>query len=140
MTIVNKVVDSRWFLRGLAVIAIGALIFTAVRVIFVSNAVNAVRESSIRNDCRSAYNAEFTEKIRQRDALSIEQNRELGVALFNSVQGVRSTPEQVEAFRTTNLALGKAADAVAELPKLDDAVDHGYTLDGVHHPPCPTVG
>ncbi len=36
-------------------------------------------------------------------------------------------------------ALDAANAAVSKLPTLNEMVDHGYTLNGSAHPPCPVV-
>ena len=83
-----------------------------------------IRESTKRADCRTAYNADFTEVVRTRDALVAE-------GLVAVAQGDRARLAAIAGD------VDQANRAVQRLPKLDDAVEHGYTLNGVHHPPCP---
>jgi len=102
-----------------------------------NDASQSVQESTRRTDCRSAYNADFTEVVRRRDGLNTTFNRQLGAALLARVNGEPPDPVAIAAFEQTNTDLAAAQRAVDALPKLDDAVDHGYTLNGIHHPACP---
>jgi hypothetical protein len=103
-----------------------------------NSASQDVRESTKRADCRSAYNADFTEVKNARDDLKLDLDTQYYTATYQSViTGQRATPEQVQHFGDTLAQLEDARAAVRALPRLDDAVDHGYTLHGIHHPPCP---
>lgn len=91
------------------------------------------RELSERSDCRTAYQADFTEVVRARDAIAVQSNIDFAGFLL----GDPSVPSGKLA--TNRTALEEANAAVEALPKIDDAMDHGYQLGGVKHPPCPVV-
>lgn len=120
----------------LAALCFGVAI--AVGLGFTGNATSSdLAESNRRTDCRSAYNADFTEVIRARDHAKID----LDILRYNAdiatATGVPITDADVTAFVAKRDEVQVLNNQVDALPKLDDAVDHGYTLDGVHHPPCP---
>jgi len=122
----------------LSVISLG--VGVAVFLGFSGNATSSdLARSTRRADCRSAYNADFTEVIRARDDLKLELDSQFYAALLGSAQGRQSSPEDIALFAATKTKLDTARDAVRALPKLDAAVDHGYTLNGETHPPCPTA-
>jgi hypothetical protein len=127
-------------------ILVPALVVVAIVVAFAgawyarsgNDASQDVRESSQRADCREQYRADFTEVIRARDDLKLDLDAQYYAATYESaVTGQRPTAAQIERFGATLGELEGARAAVRALPKLDDAVNHGYELDGVQHPPCP---
>lgn len=122
----------------LSVISLGVGLSVALG--YSGNATSSdVRESTRRADCRSAYNADFTEVIRHRDDLKLELDSQYYEVQLLIARGAETAPtaEQIAAFADTKDDLDEARAQVAALPKLDDAVEHGYTLNGVSHPPCP---
>lgn len=96
-----------------------------------------VRISSERADCRSAYSAIMTDVIRARDDLKIDADAQYYTATLASATGERPTQEVFDRFGATLVQLNAARDKVRALPRLDDAVDNGFTLDGTTYPACP---
>jgi hypothetical protein len=136
----NHVSASRWVVIGVFGL-LSVLCFLAGINLMITRGGAAssrdVQDSQKRTDCRSAYNADFTEVVRTQTNLSIELQQQLTDALLASQRGERATAEDAARYQATSSALTAATAAVKALPKLDDAVDHGYTLNGVHHPACP---
>ena len=103
-----------------------------------SDTSHDVQESSRRADCRSAYNADLQSVIRARDDIKLSLDAQYYRATFNqAVYGIAPTNDATALFGVTLNELDKARDKVNTLPKLDDAVDNGFKLDGVTRPPCP---
>lgn len=84
-----------------------------------------VQAQGRRRDCVTAYNADFTEVVRNRDALVADG---LVAEARNDQVKLASLADDVAA----------ANQAVRDLPPLDVAANKGYTLNGVRHPPCPS--
>lgn len=129
-TSATHVVLPRWQKIGYALLAIASLCLLIYSVQLSRSGFSKQSTqiaSSERTDCRSATNADFTDIVRRRDALVADG---LVAIARNDSATLAALADQVAA----------ANQAVQSLPKLDDAVDHGYTLDGVHHPACPRVG
>lgn len=156
----------RWVWRALAIAVVVVLGLTGWFVI--RNSGHAARtsddvktlliqgqQSSARADCRSAISAKFTEKRDARDNLqaltSTVSNQTfnllLTVVFTHSPAGSPLTAAETQMIvdqnarlADQNRLLAAAQAAVDALPRLDQAVDRGYTLDNHHYPACPTVG
>lgn len=96
------------------------------------HAATAILQSGERADCRTAYNSDRNVVIEHAQIVERQNVSAFGGYLLS--QGV-STADLVK----NKAALDAANKAVADLPTLNDMVDHGYTLGGVTHPPCPKV-
>lgn len=102
-----------------------------------SNASQDVQQQGARRDCVTAYNADFTEVTRAQTNLSVALQQQLSDVLVGEAVGKKPTQAQIGTYITTSAALTEATAAVKALPKLDIASVKGFTLNGVHHPPCP---
>jgi uncharacterized membrane protein len=94
-------------------------------------AANSILASIERQDCSRSYSSDRTEITEKAAALERQSNIDFAGYLL-SAPGISTATLQ-----TNKAALEKANDAVLALPTLADMVDHGYTLNGVSHPPCP---
>jgi hypothetical protein len=84
---------------------------------------------SERNECRDLIDSRFDEVVRERDAI--------GWSAIPQLIGIHI--DEPAELRTTAAALDAANMKVLALPSVDDAVKHGYELDGVHYAACPKV-
>jgi hypothetical protein len=84
-----------------------------------------------RNECRNRIESQFADVIQHRDALGWAGIP--GIVLYHSDTSGELNPALVQIA----VELKAANDAVLALPSVDDAVEHGYTLDGVKYPACP---
>lgn len=98
----------------------------------IKHSLNIVLLSSERADCRTAYNSDRGAVLERAGEIERQNVAAFGGYLLS--QGV-TTAE----LAANKKALDAANKAAAALPSLNDMVDHGYTLNGVHHPPCPVV-
>jgi len=101
---------------------------------------NRVRDLAERGDCKTHYDSLLAAQVTERGNLSADLNAQLGAALLKARTGVEATPEVVQRFLDTQQALQRQIDKVKAQPALDDAVRHGFVLDGRRYPPCPAVG
>lgn len=115
---------------ALAIVVIGMLVFGGLGYLRITDA-------NSRIDCRAKIAAEFNDKRNKRDdAENTAVNVFLDTALNHRPAGTPlSTDENTTVQHKVDAAV-KAQATVDRLPMLNDAVDHGYTLDGVHHGPC----
>lgn len=121
---------------GLIVIAIGVAAWSAYEATTSGSGVSEIRQllngqqaAAARDDCRARIESRFAHVVQQRDAI--------GWSAIPKIIGLHVG--DTSDLTTTGMALEKANAAVLALPAIEDAVDHGYTLDGKHYPPCPTV-
>jgi hypothetical protein len=96
-------------------------------------AVLLQEQNAARTDCRSALVADFDEVLRHADA--VQRTAQLDLARY-LLGNPASTSETLMRDATD---LEAANQAIAALPKVDDAVDHGYRLNGITHAACPRV-
>lgn len=96
----------------------------AFLVLLGNNTSSDIQQSTKRTDCRSSYNADFTVALREREGL-------VAKIVVASVQNDRA---QIGDLSGKIDALNREIDSY---PKLDDAVNDGFTLHGVKYPPCP---
>lgn len=99
-----------------------------------------VSDLADRGDCKTHYDALLSAQIVDRANLGFDLNAQLGAALLQAQSGKQPTPAAVQHYLDTQKALADAITKVKAQPTLNMAVDHGFTLDGVKYPPCPTVG
>jgi hypothetical protein len=102
------------------------LSFAMLVVLILGIRQNELRHLSERNDCRSAIRDEF-------DTIKDQRFNTLLTTVFNH------KPPGTPLTDAENKNILNQETRVDALPKISDAVEHGYTLDGVHHPPCPKV-
>lgn len=132
-----------WLLKG---IAAGVLVLVlAMAVTFylrgrdsakqstTQHSVNAIVQSTRREDCARYYGGLFTDVDRAQRIAAADGQIALGKYLIGDPS---ITPEVLKAAGT---AVTKANTEVKALPSVNDAVNHGFTLDGKTYPPCPTV-
>lgn len=143
------------FLAVLAIVTVVVVLFVAVKSSQGLATSKALKDSNERFDCKTQYNALLGDKVKARDnftaevsALSASLNAQFGAALLDAqATGHRSTPDEVASFRATKAELDAKSErldgaiaVVRKLPNLDQAADHGFSLDGKSYPPCPKVG
>jgi hypothetical protein len=89
--------------------------------------LDAQKDAAARDECRAEIQSRFDDVVRMRDAI--------GWSAIPQLIGIHAgTPAELTA---TAQALDVANVRVLALPTLDEAVNQGYSLDGVHYPPCP---
>lgn len=98
-----------------------------------AQASNRVLQSADRADCRANYNTSLTDVIRARDAVSAQAQLDLAAYLLGNPASDSSKLAQ------DRLTLQNANNAVLALPRLGDAIQSGFVLNGVRYPPCPKV-
>lgn len=98
---------------------------------------------SARNDCRSTIATARRSVFDDVDIYKAIQADQLATALLNSTEGIRSTPEERQAFAdNADLLHGTLREARRLQPPqvLDDIIAHGGMIAGVRYDPCPKVG
>lgn len=103
-----------------------------------STAVDQVHLSRDRADCRTQYAAEMQNVVDARDDIALELSTTFERIQLEVAQG-QPSPTVAEIARMNDLSAQLTAARAKEraLPDLDLAVEHGFTLDGHHYPPCP---
>lgn len=97
-----------------------------------------IKGISARNDCRSAYNALLTAEkdklVELRSDAQIAFNKAL---LHAQALGERASLEDVVLFDRINQDLEAQRVLVDTLPRLDQAVENGWSLGSRSYPACP---
>ncbi len=97
----------------------------------IQHAVAVILASNERNDCRTAYNSDRNAVLEHASAVERRNVSEFGGFFLSEIS--------TEKIQANKVELDEANAAAANLPTLNEMVDHGYTLNGVKHPPCPMV-
>jgi hypothetical protein len=89
--------------------------------------LNTQESDAALDDCRARIASEFGHIVQQRDSI--------GWSAIPQLIGIHAgTPAEL---LETAARLEAANAAVLALPSLEDAVNNGYEINGVAHPPCP---
>ncbi len=95
--------------------------------------VDAITASIARQDCARVYSSDRGAVVEKAGAIERQSNIDFAGYLL-SAPGIST-----DTLQKNQADLEAANKAVLALPLLSDMVDRGYTLNGVHHPPCPMV-
>lgn len=142
-----QIQTDKWIKRWLAGTLIVVMVLFSIVAAYLVVAVRHDQKISDRQDCSRHYSSLLTAKTNAAVFTGLDQLNQVGVALFGSVSsGTRPTQHAIDLFgeitrqQTFNLDVATGRNGHPKPPTLDMAVDHGFTLDGVKYPPCPTVG
>lgn len=142
--ILRREKTTKALIRWLAAALIVVMSLFAVVAGYLIVEVNHNRTISDRQDCARHYSSLLSAKTNRTVFDGLEQNSQLGQALFGSVEnGVRPTAEAVTNFGvisnmlTHDLDVVKGRNGNPKLPTPDQAVDRGMVLDGTRYPACP---
>lgn len=101
--------------------------------------VELQRRDSARIDCRGNISAARQDV---RDALNLQNattNHAFDDWLIGAIAQDPTTPDKLKTYSDATAALGVAADAARDLPRLEEIVDHGGTISGQHFDACPKL-
>jgi hypothetical protein len=126
---------------ALVAVVAAVLVFGALGYLNAVSKSNTAIDYARRGDCRADVSAAFQPIERRKDDAESAAFRTLVTVIFDHVPpGTPLTDHENKEITDAYKTAGTAATAAAALPTVPDAVEHGYTLDGRRHAPCPTVG
>lgn len=126
-----------WLIPILAVTLVFVMVAFGIVAGVLIASTNRGEANADRGDCSRAYSSLLTEKKDAVNFLDVEQNATLNNALLGSTTGVRTSPETIALFQKNQDVLNRLLAEARKLPTLNDAVNKGFTLDRMKHPPCP---
>jgi hypothetical protein len=118
---------------GVGVFLVSSSIQTGATARETRKAILLQEQNAARTDCRSAIIANFDEVLRHADGVQRVAQLDLARYLLGNPASTSET------LMKDASDLEAANQAIAILPKVDDAVDHGYRLNGITHGACPKV-
>lgn len=122
---------------ALVLVVLAVIVFAGAA--YVSNR-NRIIQSNERADCRSRVGSDFGELREARTKAENEAvNFFLHTALTHTPAGTPLSDDENRAITAKVDAADDAQRRVDEAGKVNDAIDFGYTIDGVHHRPCPAL-
>lgn len=133
----------RWAVAGMF-IGLAVISFVSGATFLASNAgttsTHQLQQQSNHTSCVTTIETARRSVFDNVDIYKAIQIEQLSTALLAGQQGIKPTAEQVEAFAANDALLQQSLAEARRLQPaktLDNLIDHGGTIAGVHYPACP---